>query len=233
MEASARASWDLGGSGAGSYEADLEVVETIRAASDAGAVVEVVMRPTRVEENGLAGPSFDERSFALRLGADGEVLEVLEVDGVSASALDTDELAFIGTYRPPLPDRRVRLGDTWEAEQTLELENVSQELVTVGRIERFASGERDEAAGISFEGDGPLRWTLSLPEGEAELSGTASVTGTALIDMGEGLLRSALSRTSGRFDVTVQPADGTTAVGGSLDLILELRVRRSSVAEDP
>jgi hypothetical protein len=228
MEASAQATWDIGGSGEGSYEADLEVVETIRSVTDADAVVEVVMRPTKVEENGLPGPGYDERSFSLRLAPNGEVLEVLEVDGVPASALDTDELAFIGTYRPPLPDRRVRVGDSWEAEQALALEDVFQELVTVGRLERFVPGERDEVAGVSFKGQGPLRWTISLPEGEARLTGTASVTGTALIDMGEGLLRSARSSTSGEFEVTVQPSDGSEPIAGSMHLTLGLVVRRAA-----
>ena len=111
MDAAASARWDIGGEGSGSYHVVLDVTERVSGEENGGAVVTVEMMPISVDEDNLPSPGSDPRSFSLRIGPSGDVREVIEVDGVPATALDPDELAFIGTYRPPLPLEPVGLGD--------------------------------------------------------------------------------------------------------------------------
>lgn len=229
MHALASASWDIGGRGRGSYDVTFEVTETVES-DEAGedVIVSVVMvpDPERVHERGLPSPGTTERSFALRIGKNGEVLEVLEVDGVPAEALDPDELAFIGTYRPPLPIDRVRLHDTWRSERAVELDAVFQQVVTTGELEGLRRDADGKIAELTYSGEGPLVWTTTLPQGEAELTGSGTTSSTAVLDIHGGSLRSATSTTQGEFEVRVDPGGGRAPIVGTLELDLDLTLER-------
>lgn len=222
MVARADATWDIGGPGAGSYEVTFEVQELVEEASDRGASVEVTMVPVDVSERGLPAPGSDTRSFTLELSSTGEVVAVNEVDDVRAATLEPDELALIGTYRPPLPSGRVRLHDTWTSERSLRLATAFQEIVTVGSIDELGKDEHGSFAMLSYEGDGPLVWTSELPQGAAQLTGDATTTIDAVFDIDGGFLRRARSSTVGSFEVRVAPADGQAPITGRLDLDLDL-----------
>lgn len=226
MRARASAEWDIGGPGGGSYVVTFAVTETVRSADDESAVVTVDMVPEQVEESGLPSPGSEERSFALRIGPNGEVLEVLEVDGVAADALDPDELIFIGTYRPPLPQERVRLGDDWEAEQEVRLGSVFQQFITSGRLESMDRDTRGRLARLQYAGEGPLVWSTELPQGEAELTGSANTTSDAELDIDGGFLREASSSTSGEFEVRVDPGGQQAPITGTLKLDLDLDLEK-------
>jgi hypothetical protein len=224
MEAAASARWDIGGEGSGSYNVVLDVTEQVRGEQDGGAVVTVEMRPIRVDEDNLPSPGSTPRSFSLRIGPSGEVREVLEVDGVPATALDPDELAFIGTYRPPLPLEPVRLGDEWESEQNVQVGSVFQQVVTLGELQGLRRDGDAKIAELTYRGRGPLVWATELPQGEADLTGSATSASAAEIDIDRGLLRSATSSTRGRFEVRVRPSDEQVPIAGSLQLDLDLRL---------
>lgn len=226
MEARASAEWDIGGPGRGSYEVSFAVTETVQSSDDDGAVVTVEMEPTEVVENGLPSPGTEQRSFALRIAPNGEVLEVLEVDGVAADALDPDELIFIGTYRPPLPRDPVRLGDEWEAEQEVRLASVFQQFVTTGRLDSLDRDEGGKIARLDYFGEGPLVWSTELPQGQAELTGFAHTRSEAVLDIDGGFLREANSSTSGDFDVRVDPGGQQAPITGTLTLDLDLDLRK-------
>lgn len=229
MHASAEASWDIGGPGSGSYDVTFEVTETVESdAEGEGVIVSVVMvpDPTRVRERGLPSPGTSDRSFALRLGVNGEVLEVLEVDGVPAEALDPDELAFIGTYRPPLPDHPVTLRDTWRSETAVDLDAVFQQVTTTGALEGLRRDADGRVAELRYSGEGPLVWTTTLPQGEAELTGSGVTSATADLDMDRGSLRTASSSTHGEFDVRVDPGGQRAPIIGTLRLDLDLTLER-------
>lgn len=226
MKARASAEWDIGGPGRGSYAVTFSVTETVRSTATDSAVVTVEMEPTDVVENGLPSPGSEERSFALRIGPNGEVLEVLEVDGIEAEALDPDELIFIGTYRPPLPQERVRLGDEWEAEQEVRLGSVFQQFVTTGHLDSLDRDDRGKIARLDYAGEGPLVWNTVLPQGEAELVGSAATTSDAELDIDGGFLRSASSSTSGQFEVRVDPGGQQAPITGTLNLDLDLVLRK-------
>lgn len=226
LTADAHASWDIGGPGSGSYTVTFDVVEKITTVDDTGAVVSVEMKPVDVEEHGLPSLGSEDRSFTLKIGPNGQVLEVIKVDGVPAAALDHDELAFIGTYRPPLPLDPVGLHQSWQARQEVNLDFVSQALTTEGRLLGLRRDEH-RLAQLGYHGRGPLTWTTTLPQGEAELAGSTTTSGSATFDVDGGYLRSASSTTRGDFTVRVSPSTGTVPVTGSLQLDLRLHIESS------
>ena len=227
MEARAEARWEIGEPGSGSYRVRFEVSERIEPETDGTATVSVTMTPLEVEEDGLLSPGSEERSFVLRLGPNGEKLEVLEIDGVPATALDDDELALIGTYRPPLPLEPVGLGDTWDAQQQLSLGRVFQQLDTIGVLEGLHRDDRgNRIAELEYDGEGPVSQTLQLPQGAAALSGDTNVEIDADLDIDQGTLLSATSRTAGVFEARVVPQGQEAPIVGSLNLVLDLELHR-------
>lgn len=227
MTATANAEWDIGGPGEGSYRVTFEVLERVRSVTEDGAVVSVVMTPSEVEQEGLPSPGARERTFALRLGTDGEVVEVLEIDGVPATDLGAEERAFIGTYRPPLPPDAVSLGDEWQAEQQLQLPSVFQQINTNGEVDHLRRDEDAKIAELAYEGAGPLVWTTVLPQGAAELTGSTSIDAHAVLDVDGGFLREASSTTSGSFEVrVVRAGEEQVPLSGRLQLDLDVELEK-------
>jgi hypothetical protein len=226
LTARANAQWQIGEPGRGAYTVRFQVDETIQPQEDGGAIVDVTMTPLEVEENGLLPPGSDERSFRLELGPNGEKLDVLEVGGIPATDLDDNELALIGTYRPPLPLEPVGLGDTWDAREQLSLESVFQQLATTGVLEGLQRNEDgNRVASLSYEGSGPLEQTLALPQGNASLEGETSVSIDADLDIDRGVLLRATSTTEGTFDARVIPQGEEAPIVGTLQLELQLDIR--------
>ena len=226
LQASASADWDIGGGGIGSYEALYSVVEEVESVDENGAVVQVTMRSRWVQEDNLPAPGRGRTVFRLRVGRDGSVLEVLEVDGAPARELSPDELVFIGTFRPPLPDRAVRPGERWNAASGTDLGAVFRRIVTRGTLEDIERTSTTTLAALSYAGGAPLVWTTSLGEGLAQMSGSADTESRAIFDVGRGRLNQATSSTSGSFDVRVVPQGQQGPLSGRLNLELELRLRR-------
>jgi hypothetical protein len=228
MDAHAEASWRISRGGSGSYDVSFDVTETIRSADDDGATVEVQMIPLDAREEGMPSPGLETRSFSLELGPSGEVLEVLDVNGITATALDPEEVAFIGTYRPALPNDPVHLHDSWSATQALTTGEAPQQLATIGVLDALGRDDRGDLAYIDFDGEGALLWSTRLPQGDASLDGAATTSGRAVVDIAGGFLRKASSTTSGDFDVRIAASGGRAPIGGTLHLELELTIRQTS-----
>ena len=226
MQARAQADWSLGGKGTGSYTAEFEVTERVTEDAAGGAIVKVSMQPIEVDEQGLPSPGLEPRSFELKAGPNGEVLEVLEVDGVPAGVLDNDQIGLIATYRPPLPLEPVRLNGTWNAQQQLELPSVFQQIATIGSLTRLDRDVAGRIAHLDYTGSGPLVRSLALPQGQAELEGATELSIQADLDIDAGVLRRAESSTSGTFDVRVLPPDQRAPVVGTLRLNLDVELER-------
>lgn len=222
MVATASASWDIGGPGEGSYEVTFQVSEVVESADDDGAVVSISLNPTNIVEKGLPSPGSEKRSFTLRVGPNGEVLEVITVDGVPAASLDPDQLVFIGTYRPPLALEPVSLDDSWQSRQEVQVGPVFQQIVTLGTLESLDVDAQGAFARIDYEGEGPLTFTTTLPQGTAELTGSATTTASSTLDLDQDFLRGTDSTTEGDFEVRVVPAIGGVPVTGKLHLELHL-----------
>ncbi len=225
MTARARASWDIGREGSGGYTMEIDVTEVFESVDEEGATVEVTMRPTEVVENGLPSPGPDDRTFRLRLDRAGAVVDVLEVDGIEASVLGPNEVAFIGTYRPPLPSEPVRMRDRWVATTDVSSRAVDQRVETTGLLQALQVIDGRHVALIDYSGQGPLRWTTRLAQGDAELSGSATTSGAAQFDLDAGSLRSATSSTTSLLDVLVLPETGEAPINGTVELDLDLEVR--------
>jgi len=227
MQAVAHATWQIAGRGTGSYDVSFEVTETVRSADETGATVEVQMSPLDSSEEGLPSP-LESRSFTLELGPMGEVVRVLDVDGITAAALDPEEIAFIGTYRPALPSQPIRLHDSWPATQELSGAAAPQQIETTGTLDALGRDAAGDIAHVDLEGVGPVTWTTGLPQGAATLEGIATTDGRAIVDIGGGFLRRASSTTVGDFDVRVAPGGGRAPIGGTLHLELRLKIRQTS-----
>lgn len=226
LTARAQAEWNIGERGRGSYRVRFEVTEDIQPQPGGGAIVNVTMTPLEVEEQGLLPPGAEERRFRLELGPNGEKLDVVEVGGVPATELDDDELALIGTYRPPLPLEPVGLDDTWAAREELKLRSVSQQIATTGVLEELRrNDEGDRVAVLGYNGAGPLTHVLELPQGEATVSGDTSVGIDAEFDIDRGVLLRATSITEGTFEARVIPQGEEVPITGTLDLQLQLDIR--------
>lgn len=222
LEAEISSTWDIGAKGGGSCRVVLDVAENVREQDGDTAVVEVEMTPVDVEEDGLGCPRGG--GFALRIDANGRVLDVLEVEGVDAAELAQEEEAFIGTYRPTLPGEPVALGDVWQSELQPEVGSLAQ-LATRGELDSLYMADDGPVAELSHSGSGPLEWQTQLPQGTAGLGGTATTRATAEFDIDRGVLRAASSVLSGDFDVRVRPwSGGGTPLTGTLSLDLELTV---------
>lgn len=224
LTADATASWDIGGEGEGSYTISFLVTESVLSASADEATIEVTMSPVNVTEEGLPSPGPEDRSFTMRVGQNGRVREVLQIDGLTADSLDPSDIAFIGLYRPPLPVDRVRLGDRWITDQDLSLGGIAQKIKGEGLLERFSVVDGSKRAALSYEVSGPIEWSTQLPQGVAELTGSSETTAYAELDIGNGQLRSARSATRGDFDVLVLAGEGRGPVEGTLRLDLELNL---------
>jgi hypothetical protein len=223
MTADAHAAWNIVEPGNGSYSVVFDVSEEVVAVDGAGAVVEITLTPIEVSEEGLPAPGTEERSFELRVGSSGEVREIVSVDGVAAANLDPDELSFIGTYRPPLPLEPVALHGAWRSRQEVRVGNAFQSTVSTGELESLGADKRGEFAELVYSSRGPLSWSLSLPEGKADLEGAARSSGDVTFALGDGLLRTAHSRTEGDFTVAIARTEAEPVTWG-LHLELELHL---------
>lgn len=230
MTATANAEWDIAGPGQGSYEVGFEVQETVRSADETGAtvIVEMIPIPDATEERGLPSPGLERRSFSLRVGPSGELLEVLEVDGIEASVLNQDEIALIGTYRPPLPTEEVRLRDDWSDQREVQLGANFRQIETTGTLIGYRRAGERRLARITFSGRGPVEWISELPQGRAQLTGEARTTGSGFFDVDGGSFDEATSLTSGSFEVRVLPGGGEAPITGILELELEVTIERLS-----
>lgn len=226
MEATAHAEWDIGGAGEGSYRWAAEVFERVVEVDDEGALVEVTLAPTDVEEKGLLSPGSDEKTFSIRVDDKGRVLEVIEIDGVPAEDLDPEEVAFIGTYRPPLPTDTIRLREEWVAPPPPITQEGFQQLVSLVELDRLDRDADGRMASISYSGESPLTRTTTLPEGDAELAGSASISGEAIVDIDGGFVRESTTTTEGDFEVRALPSNEGSPLSGSLHQVLELHLVR-------
>jgi hypothetical protein len=224
LTARADAAWDIGGPGRGSYEVTFEITETVVETTADSVLLQVEMRPVDVRESGLPSPGTAPRTFELRVGPDGDVLEVVRVNGIPAGDLDPDQLVFIGTYRPTLPSEAVRLDDSWEVERRLDQLSTFQQIASTGTLVGFDRDAAGSMAKLSYVGEGPVAITTDLPQGQTELRGTLTTTSHVLFDIDAGGLRDASSSTSGDFDVRVVTSEAEAPLTGTLHLELSLEV---------
>ena len=234
MVSRVEARWDFGSqegeseeatasSGEGSYEVVFDVTEEVQSVEEDGAVVALQLRRTSVEDDNLTPPS--DSSFTVKVNEFGSVTEVIEVDGVAANLLEPEQKSVIRTYRPLLAIEPVRLYQEWPGSQEFQGPEFEQ-LTLVGRLEKLDRDDQGDFAELSYSGSGPLIGAFELPEGNAELSGSAETTGEAIIDLDDGLLRTATSTTRYEYEATVVPLAAGSPLTGPLTVEQELELTR-------
>jgi len=225
MVSTVDANWDIGTEGEGSYQVAFDVTEEVQSADDEGAVVKLDLKRTRVEEDNFTPPT--DSSFTVRVDEHGAVLEVIEVDGVAASLLEPEQRSLILTYRPLVAVEPVRLHEEWDALQKFEGAEFEQ-LKLVGKLEKLDRDDQGDYATLSYTGSGPLIGSRELPEGDAELSGSTQTSGEAIVDLENGILRTAQSSTNYDFDVNVIPQDAANPIAGTLEIEQDLKLTKIS-----
>ena len=233
MVSTVRAEWDFGNqtgesdaassSGEGSYEVVFDVTEEVEEVDDNGAIVALDLKRTSVDQDNLTPPT--DSSFTVRVNEFGSVTEVIEVDGVAASLLEPEQKSVIRTYRPLLAVEPVRLYQEWPGSQEFQGPEFEQ-LSLIGRLEKLDRDEAGDFAELSYSGSGPLIGAFELPEGNAELSGSAKTSGSAVIDLDNGVLRTASSSTLYEYEANVVPLNAGTPLTGPLTVEQELELTR-------
>lgn len=225
MVSTVHANWDIGTEGEGSYRVAFDVTEEVISVDEQGAVVSLDLTRTEVEEDNFTPPA--DSSFTVRVDQHGAVLEVIEVDGVAANLLEPEQRSLILTYRPLVAVEPVRLHEEWDALQEFEGAEFEQ-LKLVGRLEKLDRDDQGDFAGLSYTGSGPLIGSRELPEGDAELTGSTSTAGEAIVDLSDGILRTASSSTTYEFDVNVIPEDAANPIAGTLEIEQDLELKKVS-----
>ncbi|HEX2241315.1 MAG TPA: hypothetical protein VHJ82_09270 [Actinomycetota bacterium] len=230
MRADARARWDIGGGGQGRSNLEIRVLETVEEIDGDDATLEVTMIPQAATGSGLLAPGAERRTFRLRVGADGGVREVLDINGIPARVLQPQERTLIGTFRVPLPESSVGLLDTWTASLGVGGEVGLGGSLLEGRLVRLNNEAGRDTAHLRYSGSGPLSWTVSLPQGDAALEGDALTDVSATFDIAGGFLRAAESTTSATFDLRVERSQVEAPIRGTLSFVLDIAVERVSGA---
>ena len=217
------ANWDIGTEGEGSYRVTFDLTEEVRSVDDEGAVVSLELTRTSVEEDNFTPPT--DTSFTVRVDEHGLVLEVIEVEGVAAALLDTEQRSLILTYRPLVALAPVKLHEDWDASQAYAGEEF-QSVDLIGKLEKLDRDAEGDFATLSYTGGGPLIGTRELSAGQAELSGSAETSGEAVIDLDDGVLRTASSTTNYEYDVNVVPDDAANPIAGTLEIRQDLQLTK-------
>ncbi|MDQ3954771.1 MAG: hypothetical protein M3285_04385 [Actinomycetota bacterium] len=224
LVASAKATWNLEGTtGEGSYEVTYRVSEQVQESDGEGAVVAIQLQRTAVEEDNLPAPG--DTSFTVRVSSDGSVVEVIEVNGVTAGLLAREQRSIIRTYRPQLALEPVRLYKQWAPEQAFQGSEFEQ-VKLLGKLAGLDTDEEGDFAELSFSGTGPLLGTAQVAEYSAELDGALDTSIDAVLDLDAGVLRSSSSFTNYDFDVSITPEDASSPIAGTLHIEEKLDLQK-------
>ncbi len=111
----------------------------------------------------------------LELSDDGSV-DLQRVRGVTVEGAGQTELAsLVGQLNPPLPERRVRLGDSWSSTQRITTKALSASLRTQLRMVRFRRVASIDTAELVGEVTGRLRVTDAARVLSGELAGRTKI----------------------------------------------------------
>ncbi len=226
MRATARAEWDIGGGGRGQSSLEIRVLEEVVGVDAGGATLDVTMIPQQTTGSGLLAPGAERRSFKLRVAPDGSVREVLEINGLPARVLKPEDRTLIGTFRVPLPRSEVGLFDKWTASLGVGGEVGLGGSLLHGEVTRLDVRSDRDTAHLRYSGEGPLSWTVALPQGDAALDGEAATDIWAHFDIVGGFLAEARSTTRGIFDLRVDRGRVEAPISGELSFELEIEVER-------
>jgi hypothetical protein len=200
-----------------SERALFEARHTVLEAGPGGVRVEVVLR--------RAGSG--SRTFVVRYDRAAQLQAVESVEGIDIEALGDLGLSeiFPAAAGAP-PDRRLRPGDRWTIDETVELPGPpgDAELTGSGRLSELGVVDGADVATIITRTELPV----ATDEGSQALAGSQVTETTARHDLADGSVLDATSITRGDFRVVLSPPDGRTGppVRGTLSVEVRSTTRR-------
>ena len=161
------------------------------------------------------------QAFVVRFDRSAQLESVEAVEGPTPDAdagggLGISEIFPTAAGAPP--DRRLAPGDTWRVDDEVVVpgSDAPARLRGSGRLVELGVVDGREVARLASRAT--LRVASSTVVGDLSLDGTQVIEQRATYDLADGSVRSARSKTVGRFDVEVAPPVGTgsDAVPGTL-----------------
>lgn len=169
-----RVTFARGPLGPASYEVE------VRAAGEGSGLDEEHRATLRVTPRGsdaarftLRGSAGEDVTADISLLEDGSV-DLTRVRGAPVQG-QTELASLVGQLNPPLPQRPVRLGDTWSSTQRITTRSLSASLRTELRMVRFRRIAEMDAAELSGDVSGRLRVTDGSRVLDGELTGVTEI----------------------------------------------------------
>lgn len=139
---------------------------------------------------------------------------VVELEVKPSGALQSASSASVGGFEldtllseayPLLPAGRVDIGHSWDASLVRKTPATSVDLEGTGRLLGFELRDRRRLARVEIRRSGRVTSTQTVDRANISITGRATITTTAHIDIDRGLRFMAKSRSVSQFDLTTGP----------------------------
>lgn len=121
---------------------------------------------------------------------------------------------------PRLPNRAMRIGESWNAPLVVKSDDTSIDLKGSGRLVGFNLRDRRRLALIRIKRNGEVTSVQRVGRAPLTVAGTSKLTTNAEIDTDEGMLVSLWTRSDSKFDLSAG-----SAPAGTRHIVVVTRVR--------
>ncbi|HZQ86526.1 MAG TPA: hypothetical protein VFA83_16895 [Acidimicrobiales bacterium] len=177
----------------------------------------------------LTGDDGTPREFVVRFDRAAQLAEVQRIEGLPANVLGDLGLTeiFPAAAGAP-PDRPLQPGDRWTVDEPVTLPGVAaSHLKGNGRLLALGIVNGRKVATTETTFSLPVERTVDAASARILLTGTQHTTTTATRALVDGSVQEAHAVTSGTFDMTLLPPDGSApALHGTLELHVDSTTRR-------
>lgn len=200
----------------------LEAVETVLppTAEGRGAVRWRIRTTKRIEDGVEVAPEVGDLHMTLEIGPDGTIARST-LEPVPSAGLEIERL--LSESYPRLPTASLSIGETWDAPVRIALERTSVDLAGNGRLLGFELERRRRLARIEITRNGQVTSVQPVEQVQLSISGTSSATIGAMIDVDAGILFSADSVSTSRFEIGPE----TGAASGTRHIRMESTIELS------
>jgi hypothetical protein len=177
---------------------------------------------TRVEVR-LEAPDQELRTFVVRLDRTGQLVEIQSVEGIPADVLRGLGLSELyPAAAGAIPARGLAPGDRWVIDEAVD----GGRIRGTGRLTGLGVHHGRRTAGVESDYVLPVARTTTEGDRPLRLEGDQRTTATSRYNLRDGSVESVEAETSGRFRLSLLPAEGATGPG--IPGRLELRVRSTT-----
>lgn len=163
------------------------------------------------------------RTFLVRLDRAAQLTQVRRVEGLPASIFEDAGLTelFPAAAGAP-PSRPLSPGERWVIDEPVDLPGLeASRLRGTGRLTVLGTAGGRRQATVESRYVLPVRGATSGPDNRLLLDGEQTTFTRSVRDLGDGSVRRATARTTGRFQVTILPPPGAASdavVHGTLEV---------------